>query len=130
MPVPWTRISPNTGCFQVYSNCTVRRLSTALEETRTRDVFEYNEQSRNIFFHTDRTLLAGRERREGDFPQCWIEKGIVHPHFIKTFRRAFSGVSMKSDLTLPEILLTLAQMSSRELKPLVGPGLAQKQNLR
>ena len=91
-----------SGCHRIISGTDRPRV---LEETRTRDVFEYNEQSRNIFFHTDRTLLAGREKREGDFPQCWIERGIVHPHFIKTFRKAFSGVSMKSDLTLPEILL-------------------------
>lgn len=97
-----------------------------LSEGQDRDIFEYNELNKNIFFHTGRTLLAGKESRERDFPQCWIEKGIVHPHFSKAFRQAFSDVSIKSDLVLPEVLL-LGKSGSYEWFKLSRKHLGQRQ---
>ena len=69
------------------------------------ETFEYNELNRTIFFHTDRTLLAGEEAHESDFPQCWVDREIVHPHFVEEFRNAFSRVRLKTDSEIPEILL-------------------------
>ena len=76
-----------------------------LPDVHIRDTFKYNELSKSIFFHTDRSLILGEENHESDFPQCWIDREIVHPHFALEFREAFSGVCLKSDLVLPEILL-------------------------
>ena len=76
-----------------------------LPDVHVRDIFEYNELSKSIFFHTDRGLIQGEENHESDFPQCWIDREIVHPHFASEFREAFSRVCLKADLVLPEILL-------------------------
>lgn len=76
-----------------------------LPDVHIRDTFEYNELSKSIFFHTARSLILGEENHESDFPQCWIDREIVHPHFALEFREAFSSVCLKSDLVLPEILL-------------------------
>ena len=67
--------------------------------------FEYNDLSRTIFFHSDRSLLSGEEIHESNFPQCWMDREIVHPHFAEAFRNAFSRVRLKTDTELPEILL-------------------------
>jgi hypothetical protein len=76
-----------------------------LPDVHNREIFEYNDLSRTIFFHTDRTLLSGEEAHESGFPQCWIDREIVHPHFVEAFRNAFSRVRLKADSELPEILL-------------------------
>lgn len=76
-----------------------------LPDVHQRDIFEYNELSKTIFFHTDRSLILGEENHETDFPQCWIDKEIVHPHFALELQEAFNSVCLKSDLVLPEILL-------------------------
>ena len=76
-----------------------------MADVHVRDVFEYNELSKTAFFHTGRTLLAGEERHESDFPQCWIDQGMIHPHFYQTFRKLFSRVRLKEDTEVPAVLL-------------------------
>lgn len=76
-----------------------------LPDVHKREVFEYNEFNRTIFFHTDRSLLAGDATHETDFPQCWVDQEMIHPHFVEDFRNAFSRVRLKTDSELPELLL-------------------------
>ena len=78
---------------------------------RERDVFEYNEFTHSIFFHTNRALIAGDAEHEANFPRCWIENRIVHPHFVFKFESTFSCVCEKKDFILPEILLKSKQGS-------------------
>ena len=76
-----------------------------LPQVHLQDVFEYNECSGTIFFHTERMLLAGEEQHESGFPRCWVEREIVHPHFWDQFEKAFTNVRRKQELNIPEILL-------------------------
>ena len=50
---------------------------------------------RTIYFHTDRTMLAGSQVREEDFPESWIRTQMVHPHFAGEFRELFRDVHKK-----------------------------------
>ena len=68
------------------------------------EMFEYNEKKQAIYFHTDRTLLAGSEVREEDFPECWIQTHMIHPHFAGEFRELFRDVHRKEDLDSREML--------------------------
>ncbi|MGI5963779.1 MAG: EAL domain-containing protein [Lawsonibacter sp.] len=76
-----------------------------MSDVHVRDVFEYNEVNQSIFFHKKRSLLAGEEQHEGNFPQCWIEQEIVHPHFAQGFQELFTRVRIKGDREVPELLL-------------------------
>ena len=76
-----------------------------LPSSCVRDIFEYNELNRSIFFHTGRVLLLGEDTHETNFPQCWIDSGIVHPHFVSEFRAAFSRLRSKEHSTHLELLL-------------------------
>lgn len=76
-----------------------------LPRVHEQDEFEYNELSQSIFFHTERTLVAGEDRHESDFPRCWVEQEIVHPHFQDRFEQAFTNVRRKQTLDIPEIPL-------------------------
>lgn len=58
-------------------------------DTYHREIFEYHEGKKSIYFYTERKLLAGEEKEEYDFPECWIQSGMVHPHFVETFRAVF-----------------------------------------
>ncbi len=68
-------------------------------------MFEYNETKRSIYFHTGRELLAGEDRKEEDFPDCWIASEMVHPYFEEEFRTIFSHVKDKEISHGEEILL-------------------------
>lgn len=74
-------------------------------EACVRDIFEYNAAEKTMFFHTERTLLLGEEARESDFPQCWIDSEIVHPHFVAQFRSAFPGLHGGAGKARRELLL-------------------------
>ena len=67
------------------------------------EAFEYNEQKRTIYFHTSRNLLVGNEEREEDFPECWIKRDIVHPHFAEEFCRIFDEISEEQEISGQEI---------------------------
>ncbi len=69
------------------------------------EIFEYNEAKRSIYFHTERKLLAGEEERENDFPECWIQSGMVHPHFVETFQAVFSHVQANPERDDLELFL-------------------------
>ncbi len=68
-------------------------------------IFEYNENTKEAYFHNDRRMLAGAEEHEENFPNCWIEKGMVHPHFIKQFEAVFKDVKGQPELEYKEFLL-------------------------
>lgn len=69
------------------------------------EMFEFNENKKSIYFHTDRRLIAGGEKREQDFPECWIKNQIVHPHFFNRFREMFHDVQNKENNYGTEMLL-------------------------
>ena len=66
----------------------------------TSEIFEYHEKKKTIYFHTNRSFLAGDARKEANFPECWIETRIVHPHFAEEFKEMFCQVQ---DLSLIHI---------------------------
>ena len=76
-----------------------------LPATYTRDIFEFNVLTRTIFFHNDRQLVYGTDLHETDFPHCWIDTGIVHPHFIQEFRNAFAHPGAQEETSPMELLL-------------------------
>ena len=76
-----------------------------LPDVHLKDVFEYHETENTVFFHTDRTLIFGEETHESDFPGCWVEKEIIHPHFICKFQKTFSKVRVKNGVEILELLL-------------------------
>lgn len=63
-----------------------------------RDIFEYNELTGNIFFHTRRFLLQGEAQQEQHFPRNWIDSGLVHPNCAQAFAEAFSRLRMRDEL--------------------------------
>ncbi len=70
--------------------------------------FEYNEKKKAIYFHTGRKMLAGSEKTERNFPECWIQNQMVHPHFAKEFQELFSQVQEKKDVDGKEMLFRSA----------------------
>nr|WP_317284132.1 EAL domain-containing protein [uncultured Dysosmobacter sp.] len=76
-----------------------------LPDARAEEVFEFNENTGSIHFHTRRMLLAGEESYEEHFPQCWLNEKIVHPHFAKQFADLFQDVAHSHNLDDQEILL-------------------------
>ena len=80
-----------------------------LTDAPSSETFEFNQKKGRIYFHTDRSLLVGEEKRQEDFPQCWIESGIVHPHFAEEFAEIFSDVGNKEELNNKEMMLKSKQ---------------------
>jgi len=68
-------------------------------------IFEYNESKASIYFHNKRHPLAGEEEREDNFPQCWVESGMVHPHFARQFADVFRDIRNKPDQNGRELRL-------------------------
>ena len=81
-----------------------------------REMFEYNEKKQAIYFHTDRTMLAGSEAKEEDFPERWIQTQMVHPHFAGEFRELFQDVHKKEDMDSREMLFRVKSGSYKWFK--------------
>jgi len=77
----------------------------SIDEMPSKETFEYNGTQKTIFFHTERRLLSGDDIRESDFPECWIKKEIVHPHFVEKFRSLFEEVKKVQDIKTCEMML-------------------------
>ena len=73
------------------------------------EVFEFCERKKAAFFHTDRTLLAGEEKHEENFPECWLREKIVHPHFAEKFAALFRNVPQNKDVDGMELLMRTKQ---------------------
>ena len=76
-----------------------------LPDTPAGEVFEFNERKGNIYFHTSRSLLAGEAVHEDNFPACWLEGEMVHPHFVQRFAQLFRNVPDTQDVNGEEFLL-------------------------
>ena len=76
-----------------------------LTDEPSNEVIEYNERKGSIYFHTARTLLAGEDVHEKDFPNVWIENEMVHPNFRNKFQELFYDVQTKGDVKGVELLL-------------------------
>lgn len=63
-----------------------------LPDTPAGEVFEFNARRGTIYFHTSRTLLAGEEKHESNFPACWLKEKMVHPHFESKFAALFQNI--------------------------------------
>lgn len=68
------------------------------------ELFEYNEKKHAIYFHTKRKMIAGDRIREENFPECWIRRQIVHPHFAEEFRRLFQDIQNQWNCAGSELL--------------------------
>lgn len=90
------------GYHRITSNMAQPRF---LPDTPSSEMFEFNERKGTIYFHTDRQYLFGEEGREEDFPRCWLDSGMVHPHFADKFRQIFRNVSTSSNVDGWELLL-------------------------
>lgn len=71
-------------------------------------IFEYNENRRSIYFHNSRAPLAGEGGREEPFPDCWLSRRMVHPHFAKRFETVFTKIYTQPELEGEEFLLKTA----------------------
>ncbi len=80
-----------------------------LAEEVSQETFEYSERWGRIFFHTGRTLIAGEDVHEYEFPECWIESGVVHPHFCDIFRETFTNIGEKEEVTDFELMMKTKQ---------------------
>lgn len=76
-----------------------------LPDTPAGEVFEFNERKGTIYFHTSRSLLAGEAVHEENFPACWLEGEMVHPHFVQRFAQLFRNVQQTQDVNGEELLL-------------------------
>lgn len=76
-----------------------------LPDGTTSEIFEYHEKKKTIYFHTNRAFLAGDKRKEENFPECWIENRIIHPHFAEEFREMFCQVQNREEIRGKEILM-------------------------
>lgn len=75
----------------------------------TSEMFEYHEKTKTIYFHTNRSFITGTSKKEKNFPECWIQNGIVHPHFADAFRELFYNVPEREEIKGIEILMMTAQ---------------------
>lgn len=73
------------------------------------EIFEYNRKKQSIYFHTGRESLYGNLNKEKDFPECWIQQKMVHPHFIEDFRAIFRDIEDKKEVDDDEMLLKSKQ---------------------
>lgn len=105
-----TKDSDGMICLEGY-----HRIISGMEQTKVvqdtdaGEVFEFNERKGTIYFHTGRTLLAGESVHEEHFPQCWLDRKMVHPHFAKRFRELLQNVQQSADLDGEELLLQSKQ---------------------
>lgn len=76
-----------------------------LPDTPIGEVLEFNERKGSVYFHTKRTLLDGSANHIDDFPQCWLDEGMVHPHFTDRFRAIFHDVRNAPQVEGEEFLL-------------------------
>ena len=68
-------------------------------------IFEYNETRQSVYFHNRRAPLAGTREKEENFPACWLESDMVHPHFAGQFRALFTDVQNQPEQEGQEFLL-------------------------
>ena len=73
--------------------------------TLANEMFEYNEIKKSIYFHTERSILFGGEKREQNFPDCWIDTKIVHQNCVKEFKSIFYGLNKNKEIEGAELLL-------------------------
>lgn len=76
-----------------------------LPDTPTGEVLEFNERKGSVYFHTARSLLDGSDSHVDNFPQCWLDEGMVHPHFAERFRAIFRDVCNAPQVEGEEFLL-------------------------
>ncbi len=69
------------------------------------EIFEYNVTSRTALVYTDRMLTCGGERQIRNFPQSWVEDGIVHPDFQEAFLQTFEAVKKGEEQSFCELRL-------------------------
>ena len=76
-----------------------------LSDAPAGEIFEFNERKGKIYFHTDRSMLAGEALHEDNFPDCWVKGGMVHPHFVSRFIQMHRNVGQTENINGEELLL-------------------------
>lgn len=69
------------------------------------EIFEYDQEQGSIRFQTGRNLLYGDAGREEGFPECWIQQGMVHPHFVEEFCGMFQHLENSKEISGEEMLI-------------------------
>ena len=69
-----------------------------LSDKAAREQFEYNSLNKSILFLTCRDIIFGDDIYQENFPECWIENEMIHPHFIEKFKKIFSNTGKKSEI--------------------------------
>lgn len=77
----------------------------ALPRSLYYEFFEYHEELQTIYFHTNRAIIFGTKREVHRFPECWVEKEMVHPSCKEEFREFFRNVAKKGDVNVMNVLL-------------------------
>ena len=90
------------GYHRIVSNMAQPRF---LPDTPSSEMFEFNERKGTIYFHTQRHFLFGDAQREDGFPRCWVDSGMVHPHFAQRFQETFRQVGTRANEDGWELLL-------------------------
>lgn len=84
------RVADDDGMICLEGSCQiVSNMESPTVDKFRREIFEFSERKKSILFHTERKLLAGECYREENFPECWINTGIVHPRFAGQFAALF-----------------------------------------
>lgn len=102
------RVEDNDGmiCLEGYHHISSEvEMPQFLPDKNKGDSFEYNGKNHTIYFQTKRELLWGSADKEENFPDCWIEQGMVHPYFTDKFKEIFSGERERPGISGLEILL-------------------------
>ncbi|MCI9597612.1 MAG: GGDEF domain-containing protein [Firmicutes bacterium] len=73
------------------------------------EIFEYNRKKQSIYFHTGRESLYGDANKENNFPECWMEQEMVHPHYVEDFCSMFQDIEDKKEVNGEEMLLKSKQ---------------------
>lgn len=69
------------------------------------EVFEYNMTSSTALIYTDRKLTYGEEQQIQGFPQIWVDEGMVHPQYKKTFLQMFQSIKTGGEHARCEVKL-------------------------
>lgn len=86
-----TRKKENTCVLQGYlrfnDDMTQLRFLSSNKDT---EIIKYDRNKRMIRFYTERLLIHGNNKIETNFPQCWIEKKMIHEKFVDEFIQFFN----------------------------------------
>ena len=76
-----------------------------LPDDNAGEAFVFHQETGSIVFRTRRLLLAGDDLQQEHFPQCWLDTGMVHPHYARQFAEMFRDAVHHRNTHNQELLL-------------------------